>query len=149
MSNIIETDDSNFESEVLKSDIPVIVDFWAPWCGPCKAIAPILEQISDEQGDKIKIVKVNVDDNQKYAADFGIRSIPTLLIFNKGELKNILGFSSDDVVSQDFIGDIRTSIIDSKAGIQLNSKFYKIITWYDNEAGYSSKLLDLATHFCK
>ena len=88
MSNIIETDDSNFESEVLKSDIPVIVDFWAPWCGPCKAIAPILEQISDEQGDKIKIVKVNVDDNQKYVADFGIRSIPTLLIFNKGELKN-------------------------------------------------------------
>ena len=88
MSNIIETDDANFESEVLKSDIPVIVDFWAPWCGPCKAIAPILEQISDEQGDKIKIVKVNVDDNQKYAADFGIRSIPTLLIFNKGELKN-------------------------------------------------------------
>ena len=88
MSNIIETDDSNFESEVLKSDIPVIVDFWAPWCAPCKAIAPILEQISDEQGDKIIIVKVNVDDNQKYAADFGIRSIPTLLIFNKGELKN-------------------------------------------------------------
>ena len=88
MSNIIETDDSNFESEVLKAEIPVLVDFWAPWCGPCKAIAPILEQISDEQGDKIKIVKVNVDDNQKYAADFGIKSIPTLLIFNKGELKN-------------------------------------------------------------
>ena len=88
MSNIIETDDSNFESEVLKADIPVLVDFWAPWCGPCKAIAPILEQISDEQGDKIKIVKVNVDDNQKYAVDFGIKSIPTLLIFNKGELKN-------------------------------------------------------------
>ena len=68
---------------------------------------------------------------------------------SKGELKNILGFSSDDVVSQDFIGDVRTSIIDSKAGIQLNSKFYKLITWYDNEAGYSSKLIDLATHFCK
>ena len=88
MSNIIETNDSDFESEVLKADIPVLVDFWAPWCGPCKAIAPILEQISDEQGDKIKIVKVNVDDNQKYAVDFGIKSIPTLLIFNKGELKN-------------------------------------------------------------
>ena len=72
----------------LKAEIPVLVDFWAPWCGPCKAIAPILEQISDEQGDKIKIVKVNVDDNQKYAVDFGIKSIPTLLIFNKGELKN-------------------------------------------------------------
>ena len=68
---------------------------------------------------------------------------------SKNELKNILGFSSDDVVSQDFIGDVRTSIIDSKAGIQLNSKFYKIITWYDNEAGYSSKLLDLAQEFCK
>ena len=68
---------------------------------------------------------------------------------SKGKLKNILGFSSDDVVSQDFIGDVRTSIIDSKAGIQLNSKFYKLITWYDNEAGYSSKLIDLATHFCK
>ena len=68
---------------------------------------------------------------------------------SKGELKNILGFSSDDVVSQDFIGDTRTSIIDSKAGIQLNSKFYKLITWYDNEAGYSSKLIDLAAHFCK
>ena len=88
MSNIIETDDSNFESEVLKAEIPVLVDFWAPWCGPCKAIAPILEQISDELGDKIKIVKVNVDDNQKYAVDFGIKSIPTLLIFNKGEIKN-------------------------------------------------------------
>ena len=88
MSNIIETNDSDFESEVLNADIPVLVDFWAPWCGPCKAIAPILEQISDEQGDKIKIVKVNVDDNQKYAVDFGIKSIPTLLIFNKGEIKN-------------------------------------------------------------
>ena len=88
MSNIIETDDSNFESEVLKAEIPVLVDFWAPWCGPCKAIAPILEQISGELGDKIKIVKVNVDDNQKYAVDFGIKSIPTLLIFNKGEIKN-------------------------------------------------------------
>ena len=84
----IQVTDSTFEEEVLKSDKPVVLDFWAPWCGPCKAIAPILEQISDEQGDKIKIVKVNVDDNQKYAADFGIRSIPTLLIFNKGELKN-------------------------------------------------------------
>ena len=88
MSNIIETNDSDFESEVLKADIPVLVDFWAPWCGPCKAIAPILEQISGELGDKIKIVKVNVDDNQKYAVDFGIKSIPTLLIFNKGEIKN-------------------------------------------------------------
>ena len=73
----------------------------------------------------------------------------TMEAASQNELKNILGFSSDDIVSQDFIGDVRTSIIDSKAGIELNSKFYKIITWYDNEAGYSSKLLDLALEFSK
>ena len=72
-----------------------------------------------------------------------------MLDASQNDLNGILGYCDDLVVSQDFIGDIRTSIIDSKAGIQLNSKFYKIITWYDNEAGYSSKLLDLATHFCK
>ena len=73
----------------------------------------------------------------------------TMEAASQNELKNILGFSSDDIVSQDFIGDVRTSIIDSKAGIELNSKFYKIISWYDNEAGYSSKLLDLALEFSK
>ena len=65
---------------------------------------------------------------------------------SQNEMKNILGFTDEDVVSQDFIGDARTSIVDSKAGIQLNSKFYKIICWYDNEAGYSNKLIDLAIH---
>ena len=88
MSIVIESNDSNFENDVLKSDIPVLVDFWAPWCGPCKAVAPVLEEISIELKDKIKIIKINVDDNQEYAAKYGIQSIPTLLVFNKGELKN-------------------------------------------------------------
>mgnify|MGYP002002455561 FL=1 len=88
MSIVIESNDSNFENDVLKSDIPVLVDFWAPWCGPCKAVAPVLEEISIEFKDKIKIIKINVDDNQEYAAKYGIQSIPTLLVFNKGELKN-------------------------------------------------------------
>jgi len=88
MSNVIESNDSSFENDVLKSDIPVLVDFWAPWCGPCKAVAPVLEEISIEFKDKIKIIKINVDDNQEYAAKYGIQSIPTLLVFNKGELKN-------------------------------------------------------------
>ena len=88
MSEVIESSDLNFEDDVIKSDIPVIVDFWAPWCGPCKALAPTLEEISVEQKDKVKIVKINVDDHTENAGKFGIRSIPTLLIFNKGELKN-------------------------------------------------------------
>ena len=90
MSNVTEVNDGNFESIVLVSEIPVLVDFWAPWCGPCKMLAPTLEEILNENTDKFSIVKINIDENQEMAAKYGIKSIPTMLIFNKGELKNQL-----------------------------------------------------------
>jgi len=78
--------DATFESEVLKSGNPVVVDFWAEWCGPCRMIAPALEEIAGSLGDKVKIVKLNVDENPNTAAKYGIMSIPTLMIFKGGEL---------------------------------------------------------------
>ena len=82
---IIEISDSNFESEVVNSDVPVLVDFWAPWCGPCRAIAPMVEEISESYAGKIKVGKMNVDENQSTTMKFGIRSIPTLIMFKGGE----------------------------------------------------------------
>lgn len=82
----VKVTDSSFEQDVLKSAEPVVVDFWAEWCGPCRMIAPALEEISNELTGKVKIVKVNVDENQGIASQFGIRSIPTLLIFKNGQL---------------------------------------------------------------
>ncbi|MEE9313997.1 MAG: thioredoxin [Rhizobiaceae bacterium] len=81
----VKIDSANFEAEILNSDTPVVVDFWAEWCGPCKMIAPSLEEISNEMGDKVKIAKVNMDENPELAAKFGVRSIPTLLMFKGGE----------------------------------------------------------------
>lgn len=81
----MKIDNANFEAEVLNSDTPVVVDFWAEWCGPCKMIAPSLEEISDEMGDRVKIAKVNMDENGELAAQYGVRSIPTLLMFKGGE----------------------------------------------------------------
>jgi thioredoxin 1 len=78
--------DSSFEADVLKSEKPVLVDFWAEWCGPCKSIAPTLDELATDYGERLQIAKVNVDENQTVPAKFGIRSIPTLLIFKKGEL---------------------------------------------------------------
>jgi thioredoxin 1 len=89
--NIIEVTDSSFQAEVLESETPVLVDFWAPWCGPCRVVAPVLEEIAGERED-LRIVKVNVDENQQTAAQFGILAIPTLLLFRGGaEAKRIQG----------------------------------------------------------
>ncbi len=86
MSEPIALTDENFAQEVLESEIPVLIDFWAAWCGPCRMIAPIVEELSSEYQGKAKICKVDVDSAQKTAADFGIRSIPTLLIFKEGKV---------------------------------------------------------------
>jgi len=86
MSNEIEFTETNFENEVIQSDVPVLVDFWAPWCGPCKMVAPIVEEISGEYAGRLKVGKLNTDDNQMVASQFGVMSIPTLMIFKGGEV---------------------------------------------------------------
>jgi thioredoxin 1 len=91
-ANITDVTDNNFQAEVIEHDKPVLVDFWAPWCGPCRVIAPSLEEIADEQADSLRIVKLNVDENQQTAARYGVMSIPTLLVFKNGEVaKTIVG----------------------------------------------------------
>ena len=84
--NIITVTDDSFDADVLGSDVPVLVDFWAEWCGPCKMIAPVLEEIADDYAGKLKIAKLNIDENEATAPKFGIRSIPTLILFKGGEV---------------------------------------------------------------
>jgi thioredoxin 1 len=85
VANVVEVTDETFEAEVIKAETPVLVDFWAPWCGPCKALGPVLSEIADERNAEIKVVKVNIDDNQEYAFKLGVMSIPTLVVFKDGQ----------------------------------------------------------------
>lgn len=84
--SILHVTDSSFEDEVLKSELPVIVDFWAEWCGPCKMIAPILDQLADQYNGKLTVAKINIDDNQNTPANYGVRGIPTLILFKDGDV---------------------------------------------------------------
>ena len=87
MADILQISDDSFDGDVLKAEVPVLIDFWAPWCGPCKAIAPIVEELAAEYDGKLKIVKMNVDDNPRTPSQYGVRGIPNLILFKGGEVK--------------------------------------------------------------
>jgi len=84
--NVMEVNDNSFDAEILHAEMPVLVDFWAPWCGPCKAIAPVVQELAETFGDKIKFAKCNVDDNPVTPGKYGIRAIPTLILFKGGDV---------------------------------------------------------------
>lgn len=87
MADVRQISDASFDSDVLQADMPVLIDFWAPWCGPCKAIAPVVEELAGEYDGRLKVVKMNVDDNPQTPAQYGVRGIPNLILFKSGEVK--------------------------------------------------------------
>ncbi len=93
MAEVLEIEDSNFEEEVLNSDKPVVVDFWAPWCGPCKMVSPVIEELAQDNGEKLKVCKINVDENKETASSYQVMSIPAIFIFKDGEVKDqVVGY---------------------------------------------------------
>ncbi len=90
MSSAVAVTDSSFEQDVLASDVPVLVDFWAPWCGPCRMVAPVVDEIAEQYEGKVKVVKLNTDENPNVASQYGIRSIPTLMIFKGGQRVDVV-----------------------------------------------------------
>ena len=107
MENVIELNANNFDNEVMSSQVPVLVDFWADWCGPCKALAPIIGEIADEYIGKAKVAKVDVSSNQLLAGKFGVRSIPTLLIFKEGQVSGqIVGNVAKERITEKLEGII-------------------------------------------
>lgn len=108
MSKPLTLNNSNFSNEVLQSDVPVLVDFWAPWCGPCKMVAPVVEELASDYSGKLKVGKLNTDENTDLSAQFGIRGIPTLGIFKNGEMVDAI------------VGAVPKSMIEDKLKYYLN-----------------------------
>ncbi len=106
---VLHLSDDSFQKEVLESDKPVMVDFWASWCGPCLALAPIIDEIAENYGDKIKVCKLNVDENQKTAMQYGIKGIPTIIFFKNGQVVE----QSVGLVPKDYLEDLIKKVIES------------------------------------
>ena len=101
MGNINKTSTQSFDNDVIKAEIPVLVDFWAEWCGPCRALSPVLEEVANEFGPKVKVLKLNVDENGEMAQKFGIRGIPTMIFFKNGQpAKTLVGLQSKEEIKR-------------------------------------------------